>query len=52
LIGCENCLFCASLENKKYYIFNKAYSKEEYEVYFKTFQKNLKENREKMEQDF
>ncbi|NUJ97665.1 hypothetical protein HGA92_02650 [Candidatus Gracilibacteria bacterium] len=52
LTGCENCLFCVSLENKKYHIFNKVYSKEDYEKYVKTFQKNLKENREKMEQNF
>ena len=30
-IGCENCFGCASLRRKKYHIFNKKYSKEEYE---------------------
>ncbi|MBU1018950.1 MAG: hypothetical protein ABII07_00595 [Patescibacteria group bacterium] len=29
-IGCENCFGCASLRRKKYHIFNKPYSKEEY----------------------
>jgi hypothetical protein len=28
--GCEDCFGCANLRNKKYYIFNKEYSKEEY----------------------
>jgi len=30
LVGCEECLFCSSLDNKKYYIYNKEYTKEEY----------------------
>ncbi len=30
LEGCEDCFGCANLKNKKYYIFNKEYSKEEY----------------------
>jgi hypothetical protein len=30
LIGCSECIFCDSLENKKYCIENKEYSKEEY----------------------
>jgi len=30
-IGCSSCLGSAGLRNKKYYIFNKPYSKEEYE---------------------
>ncbi|MFA5947568.1 MAG: zinc-ribbon domain containing protein [Candidatus Gracilibacteria bacterium] len=34
LIGCKNCLFSSNLRNKEYYIFNKPYSKEEYEKMF------------------
>ncbi len=29
--GCNDCLFCINLRNKKYHIFNKEYSKEEFE---------------------
>jgi len=34
LVGCKNCLFSANLRNKEYYIFNKPYSKAEYEKKF------------------
>ena len=30
-IGCQDCFGCIGLRNKKYYIFNKPYSKEDYE---------------------
>ena len=30
-IGCSNCFGCSGLRNKQYHIFNKPYSKEEYE---------------------
>ncbi|KKP40510.1 MAG: hypothetical protein UR28_C0001G0020 [Candidatus Peregrinibacteria bacterium GW2011_GWF2_33_10] len=30
-IGCKNCFGCAGLRNKEFYIFNKKYSKEEYQ---------------------
>jgi len=30
-IGCTNCIGCVGLRNKSYYIFNQAYSKEEYQ---------------------
>ncbi len=30
-IGCQDCFGCIGLRNKKYHIFNKAYSKEDYE---------------------
>ncbi len=33
LSNCSHCLFSSGLRNKEYYIFNKAYSKEEYEKY-------------------
>ncbi len=29
-VGCNNCFGCTNLKNKSYYIFNQAYSKEEY----------------------
>ncbi|HBB03076.1 MAG: hypothetical protein US89_C0001G0041 [Candidatus Peregrinibacteria bacterium GW2011_GWF2_38_29] len=34
LKGCSDCLFCNNLRHKKYYIFNKPYSKEEYMAEF------------------
>jgi len=30
-VNCEYCFWCVNLSNKKYYIFNKEYTKEEYE---------------------
>ncbi|MBP7057250.1 hypothetical protein KBB08_02055 [Candidatus Gracilibacteria bacterium] len=36
LNNCNNCLFSSGLRNKQYYIFNKPYSKDEYETYIKT----------------
>ncbi len=30
-IGCKNCLFCTNLQQKQYCIFNKQYTKEQYE---------------------
>ena len=32
MIGCHDCIGCANLRNKTHYIFNKGYSKEEYEA--------------------
>lgn len=32
LTGCKNCIFCANLENKEYYIYNKSVSKDEFEA--------------------
>ena len=31
LVGCNNCFGCANLRNKNYHIFNKPYTKEDYE---------------------
>ncbi|USN58888.1 MAG: hypothetical protein H6767_02085 [Candidatus Peribacteria bacterium] len=36
LKGCQNCIGCAHLTNKQYCIFNKQYSKEEYQEQLKT----------------
>jgi hypothetical protein len=35
--GCKHCVGCANLHQKEYYIFNKPYSKEEYEERMKAF---------------
>lgn len=32
LIGCRECIFCEGLQNKKFYIENKEYSRDEYEA--------------------
>ncbi|MEK9153815.1 MAG: hypothetical protein AAB723_04435 [Patescibacteria group bacterium] len=37
LTGCNNCFGCMNLRNKKYYIFNKPYSKEDYQTEIKKF---------------
>lgn len=37
LVGCSNCIGCVNLRNKKYHIFNKPYSKEDYEKKTKGF---------------
>ncbi|MBI4085550.1 MAG: hypothetical protein HY432_03565 [Candidatus Liptonbacteria bacterium] len=37
LTGCSNCFGCINLHNKNYYIFNKPYSREEYEREIKKF---------------
>ena len=46
-VGCSDCVGCVNLTKKKYCIFNKQYSKEEYENIFKTYDfgsvKNLEE---------
>lgn len=36
-VGCKNCLGCTNLHRAQYHIFNKPYSKEEYEKKIKTF---------------
>ncbi len=35
--SCSNCAFCVGLRNKEYHIFNKKYSKEEYETKMKEY---------------
>ncbi len=37
-VGCSDCFGCAGLRNKKYHIFNKPYSKEEYKRKLEEFQ--------------
>ena len=36
-VGCNNCFGCVNLKNKSYYIFNQAYSKEDYTKKIKEF---------------
>lgn len=49
--NCQNCFGCAGLRNKQYYIFNKPYSKEDYQQFLKenslTSHKNLLSLKEK-----
>ena len=40
LTGCSYCFGCANLRSQKYYIFNKKYSKEEYNQKIKSFKLN------------
>ena len=56
LIDCRNCMYCfccVGLINKKYHIFNKSYTKEEYEIFLKnnlgSYNKHL-ENLRKLEE--
>lgn len=37
-IGCSNCFGCVNLRNKRYYVFNKSYSKEQYFQYLAELQ--------------
>lgn len=39
-VGCSDCIGCVNLRNKKYHIFNKPYSKEEYEKLARDFAPN------------
>jgi hypothetical protein len=40
MIGCHDCIGCTNLRNKQYYIFNKKYSKQEYEKKLKELNLN------------
>ncbi len=50
-VGCNNCFGCINLKNKSYYVFNQAYTKEEYikkiEELGTTSRNNVEELREK-----
>ncbi len=55
LANCQNCFACSNLRNKKYHIFNKSYSKEEYFEKLKEFDIGSFENTaefQKRAQDF
>ena len=43
-VGCNNCFGCVNLKNKSYYIFNEAYSKEEYTDKLKEFGVSSRKN--------
>ena len=50
--GCQNCFGCAGLRNKKYHIFNKPYSKEEYLEKIKSLDTNSFSGLEKNKKEF
>ena len=50
--NCSNCIGCTNLMNKTYCIFNKQYSKEEYEKKVKEMNLSERENLEKMKKEF
>jgi hypothetical protein len=49
--GCSDCFGCVNLRNKQYYIWNKPYSKEEYEEKIKSFQLSKRSAVEKLKQE-
>jgi len=50
--GCSNCFGCAGLRNKTYHIWNKPYSKEEYQKKIKSFNLNSVNGLEKVRAEF
>lgn len=50
--NCSNCIGCTNLMNKTYCIFNKQYSKEEYEKKVKEMNLSDRENLEKVKKEF
>lgn len=42
LDNCHHCLFCHNLRGKAYHIYNKEYTKEEFEQYFSQMKKHMK----------
>jgi len=50
--NCSNCVGCTNLRNKNYCIWNKQYSKEEYEKKLKEMNLSDPENLEKMKKEF
>ena len=51
LVGCSNCFGCINLRNKSYHIFNKPYTKEEYEKKFKEFRLDSHAEIEKLKKE-
>ncbi len=47
LKNCQNCFGCFNLSNKKYYIWNQPYSKEDYFAQLPTLIKNIQEEKKK-----
>ncbi len=48
-VGCSDCVGCANLSKKKYCIFNKQYTKEEFEEIFKTYDFGSREGLEEFQ---
>jgi hypothetical protein len=46
LVACKNCFGCISLKNKEYCIFNKQYTKQEYEELVSKIIEKMKTNSE------
>ncbi len=51
-IGCANCVGCVNLRNKQYCIFNKQYSREEYETAIKDFAFETSSGTQKFSENF
>ena len=51
-IGCQSCFGCSGLRNKKYYIFNKPYSSEEYKAKIQSLKLNKYSNYVKYQKHF
>ncbi len=52
LVGCENCICCMNLRNKRYCIFNKQLTREEYERQLATINLSSRVSLEKYQQKF
>ncbi len=50
--GCSDCFMCVGLVSKQYYIFNKQYSKEEYEAKLRGFGLSSRDNVSKLKGEF
>ena len=50
--GCEDCFMCVNLKNKKYFIKNKKYSKEEYKKILELYKLDTWSGNEKVEKEF
>lgn len=50
--GCRSCFGCVGLRNKEYHIFNKAYSKEDYENKIKEFSLHTNSGVNRMKKEF
>ncbi|HRX64123.1 MAG TPA: hypothetical protein P5060_03410 [Candidatus Absconditabacterales bacterium] len=52
LSGCQDCIACVNLRNKKYCIFNKQYTQQEYETQKDNLLKHLNKDPEKIKKKF
>ena len=51
-MGCSNCFGCANLRNKEYHIFNKPYSKEEYQKFIEEINLGSRSTVDKIKKEF